>query len=128
VVTVAWLDPLKNKFMNKGVTSAIGKPKHRPGYRAPRVGEPRRHRMPLRLDKCSPEVKAVIVESRASGMTWLKTAEAASAKAGQRLSPTTVQRWYDLRIEQPQSEVSSIVPLLREIIDLLKSRLPAVKE
>lgn len=118
--------PLKNKFMTKGVTSTSGKTAA--SYRRPRTGEQRKHRMPLRIDRLSAEVKAVIVESRASGMTWLKTAEAASAKAGQRLSHTTVQRWYDLRVEQPQNDASAIVPLLREIVDLLKSRLPAVSQ
>jgi hypothetical protein len=112
--------------MTKGVTSAIGKTKHRPGYRAPRVGEPRRHRMPLLIDKLAPEIKSLIVESRASGMTWLKTAEAASAKAGQRLSHTTVQRWYDLRIEQPAREAGAVGLSLRKIENLLEQILAAV--
>lgn len=112
--------------MSKGVTSAVGKAEE--GYRKPRIGEKRTHRMPLRIDRLPAEVKAVIVESRAAGLSWIKTAEAASAKAGQHLAPTTVQRWHDLRIEQPQSTVAAIVPLLREIIDLLKSRLPAVSQ
>jgi hypothetical protein len=97
-------------------------------YRKPRTGEKRAHRMPLRIDGFPADVKAVIVESRAAGLSWSKTAEAASAKAGKHLAATTVQRWHDLRIEQPQNNVSAIVPLLREIIDLLRSRLPAVSQ
>jgi hypothetical protein len=112
--------------MAKAATSAIRKTAA--SYRHPRVGEKRQSRKPLRIDKLPAEVKAVIIESRATGMTWQETAEAASVKAGQRLSHTTVQRWYDLRVEQPQNGIGVIAPLLREIIDLLKSRLPAVSQ
>lgn len=97
------------------------------GYRNPRVGEKRKHRKPLRIDRLSAEVKATIIAARHDGMTWEQTAIAASAKAGMRLPHSTVQRWYDLRVEQANNGIGAIVPLLREIIDTLKSRLPAVK-
>ncbi|MFL6313886.1 MAG: hypothetical protein ACJ71W_17450 [Terriglobales bacterium] len=82
--------------------------------------------MPLRIDKLPAEVKSAIIDARAEGRTWKETAHAASAIAGCTLHASMVQRWYDLRIEQPQNDASAIAPLLREIIDLLKSRLPAV--
>jgi hypothetical protein len=94
-------------------------------YRRPRVGEKRKHRKPLRIDRLSAEVKGTIIAARRDGMTWEQTALAASAKAGIHLSHSTVQRWYDLRVEQSRHD-AAIAPLLREIIDLLKSRLPAV--
>jgi hypothetical protein len=96
------------------------------GYRHPRIGEKRQSRKPLRIDRLPAEVKSAIIDARAEGRTWKETAHAASVIAGCTLPPTTVQRWYDLRIEQPQRDVPAITPLLREIIDLLKSRLPAV--
>jgi hypothetical protein len=71
-------------------------------------------------------VKDEIVTARAEKKTWKETAQAASAKAGRTLPVTTVQRWYDIRVEQPQNDAAALAPLLREIIDLLKSRLPAV--
>jgi hypothetical protein len=98
------------------------------GYRHPRVGEKRQSRKPLRIDKLPAEVKSTIIDARANGMTWKETAHAASAKAGCTLPPTTVHRWYDLRVAQPQNGIGVIAPLLREIIDLLKSRLPAVSQ
>jgi hypothetical protein len=99
----------------------------REGYRHPRVGEKRQSRQPLRIDKLPAEVKSAIIAARAEGKTWKETAQAASAVAGMNLPTSMVQRWYDLRIEQPQNDASVIASLLREIIDLLKSRLPAVR-
>jgi hypothetical protein len=92
----------------------------------PRVGERRKSRRLLWIDTLPQIVKDEIVTARAERKTWKQTAQAASDKAGIALPVTTVQRWYDLRIEQPQRDASPIVPLLREIIDLLKIRLPAV--
>jgi transcriptional regulator with XRE-family HTH domain len=93
--------------------------KHRPGYRSPRTGEKRQHRMPLRIDRLPAEVKDAIIDARAAGQTWRQAAEAASTKAGQRLSTSLVQRWYDLRVEQPSKDAISkdkIVSLLEEIL------------
>jgi hypothetical protein len=95
-------------------------------YRAPRTGERRKHRKPLRIDRLPAQVKSTIIEARAAGETWKNTAAMASAASGLRLSPSVVQRWHDLRVEQPRN-TGDIAPLLREILDLLKSRLPAVQ-
>ena len=92
------------------------------GYRHPRQGEKRRHHHPLLIDRLSQEVKDVIIGARAAGETWARIAEMASAAAGRRLPRTTVQRWYDLRIEQQSAGAA-----LWEIIELLKSILKAVQ-
>jgi hypothetical protein len=73
-------------------------------------------------------VKNSIIASRAEGKTWEEIARVASAIAYKRIPKETARRWYDLRIDQPQHDASAISPLLREIIDLLKSRLPAVSQ
>lgn len=91
------------------------------GYRQPRTGEPRKHRHPLRIDRLPEAVKEVIIAARAAGETWKRIAEMASAAAGISLPRTTIQRWYDLRIEQQSTGAA-----LREIIALLKSILQAV--
>jgi hypothetical protein len=96
-------------------------------YRSPRLGERRKHRKPLRIDKLSPEVKEAIISARASGLTWKETASAASGKAGLHLSASTVQRWHDLRIEQPANEIATTNKSLGEIIRILKSILSAVQ-
>ena len=91
-------------------------------YRHPRTGQKRKQRKPLRIDRLSRGVKDAIIAARASGEAWGRVAEMASAAAGQNLSRTSVQRWYDLRIEQ-----QSIGAALREIIELLKPILKAVQ-
>jgi hypothetical protein len=98
----------------------------REGYRHPRVGEKRQSRQPLRIDKLPAEVKSAIIDARADGMTWKEAADAASAKAGLRLSPTTVSRWYDLRVEQPRREDTATETSQLKIITLLESILAAV--
>ncbi len=92
-------------------------------YRAPRLGEKRRHRKPLRIDRLTPEVKAAIIAARDSGKTWKQAAEIASLTAGEHLAASTVQRWYDLRVAQPEREVP-----LRRIVWLLEQILTAVQK
>src|SRR5579864_3550309 len=91
-------------------------------YRHPRTGEKRQQLHPLRIDRLGRGVKDVITSGRAAGETCGRVAVMASAAAGQRLSRTSVQRWYDLRIEQRSPSAA-----LREIISLLKSILSAVQ-
>jgi hypothetical protein len=97
-------------------------------YRHPRTGQKRASRRPLWIDRLPQEVRDAIVAARAEGKTWKQIAQLASEKSRCTIPVTTVQRWYDLRIEQPSSGLGAIAPLLREIIELLKSRLPAVSE
>jgi hypothetical protein len=90
------------------------------------VGEPRRCRQPLRIDKLPAEVREAIITARSAGQTWKQTADAASAKAGIKLSPSLVQRWYDLRVEQPQHDAEAIGVSLRKVERLLEQVLAAV--
>ncbi|HWF02271.1 MAG TPA: hypothetical protein VHA06_01215 [Candidatus Angelobacter sp.] len=119
---------LKKWYVRHSGVAAIKRREQRKNShsRHPRIGEKRKHRKPLRIDSLTADVKETIVAARCAGMTWAKTAEVASAKAGVRLSHSSVQRWHDLRIEQPLKDAGDVAPLLREIIALLKSRLPAV--
>jgi hypothetical protein len=96
-------------------------------YRKPLTGEKRKSRMPLRIDKLSAEVKRTIIDARAAGETWKETAAMASAASGLHLAPSVVQRWYDLRIEQPASESGFPVHLLHKIVALLELILAEVR-
>jgi hypothetical protein len=81
------------------------KGEHKPGYRPPRTGEKRAVRQPLKIDKLGQEVRDAILKARADGKTWEETAEAASKWNGEKLAPSVVHRWYDLRVAQVQREV-----------------------
>jgi hypothetical protein len=97
----------------------------RTGYRHPRIGEPRHRRQPLYIDRLAPEVRQAIVDARLAGKTWMETAKAASGKAGRHIPASTVQRWHDLRIEQPSTranESSDLLCAIKELISLLKVR------
>lgn len=92
-------------------------------YRRPRTRQPRQSQKPLRIDRLPQEVKDAIIAARASGETWKQISRMASAAAGLHLPPSSLQRWYDLRIEQQPTSLA-----LREIIALLKSILKAVSK
>jgi hypothetical protein len=96
------------------------------GYRHPRTGEKRRNHVPLRIDRLSPEVREAIIAARSAGKTWAQTAADASSKAGERLAPATVQRWYDLRVAQPETN-APVAASLRKIVRLLEQILVAVR-
>jgi hypothetical protein len=83
------------------------KGEHKPGYRAPRTGEKRKVRQPLKIDKLSQAVRDAILKARADGATWEETAELATKAnaGGLMLPPSQVHRWYDLRVEQVHREV-----------------------
>ncbi len=73
--------------------------KHKPGYKQPKVGERRRVRKPLTLDRLPPETKQKILELRTAGRTWEQVA------AELKLSPKALRNWYDLRIEQATEDI-----------------------
>ncbi|MBZ5531822.1 MAG: hypothetical protein LAO20_10350 [Acidobacteriia bacterium] len=101
--------------------------KHRPGYRPPRMGEKRRTRQPLWIDRLGQNVRDAIVEERALGKTWLQVSQAVSPLAGRRLACSTLARWFDLRIEQPQREAQGSAALLSAMLrltQLIESRFP----
>jgi hypothetical protein len=82
---------------------------HRPGYRPPRTGEKRKTRQPIRIDALPEEVRAEIQKRRAAGETWDEIAEAT------KLPPTTLKRWYDLRVDQVNAEVAAQAARAREL-------------
>lgn len=92
-------------------------------YRKPRTGEKRARRKPLRIDKLPAAVKDAIVAARNAGETWKETARIASACAGVKLAPSSVQRWHDIRIEQ----AGEANVLLRKIAALLECILEEVR-
>jgi hypothetical protein len=103
----------------------MSKGQHRPGYRQPLTGEPRKTRQPLRIDSLSQSTRDAILKARADGATWKETAELASKTAGESLAPSVVHRWYDLRVEQPAS-LSASTDLKKRtslIADLIFERL-----
>jgi hypothetical protein len=85
----------------------------------PGTGEKRKTRQPLKLDRLPREVHEEILAARAEGKTWSEIedlsrefvpwSELAPALAlqypGRKLPRTTLQRWYDLRVEQVRKEV-----------------------
>lgn len=93
-------------------------------YRAPRTGEPRRHTKPLKVDRLPAGVKETITKAREAGETWKRVSQLASAAAGTRVAPSTCQRWYDLRIDQPRNAGNV---LLRKIVSLLEDIREAVR-
>jgi DNA invertase Pin-like site-specific DNA recombinase len=72
---------------------------HKAGYHRPRTGKKRRIRLPLRIDKLPQEIRDLIQKLRAEGKTWREIGKATG------LPRTTLQRWYDLRVEQPRREI-----------------------
>jgi hypothetical protein len=113
--------------MTRAAKSDVGKRKSDAGkYRHPRTGEKRQRRSHLQIDRLPKEVKDAIISARSTGQSWKETANAASLKAGHCIPTTTVQRWYDLRVEQPAREAATNGASLSEIIRLLKSILSAV--
>lgn len=73
--------------------------KHRPGYKRPKLGERRRQRKPLAIDRLPPETREHIQALRATGHSWMDIA----AETG--LSLYKLRNWYDQRIEQALAEV-----------------------
>ncbi len=83
--------------------------KHLEKYRRPGVGQKRRQRKPLTVERLPQEVRDAILGARANGKTWAETTEAAAIAAQLlKAAPPTerqVRTWYDLRVEQVQREV-----------------------
>lgn len=98
------------------------KGEHKPGYQAPRTGEPRKVRQPLRIDKLSTGVREAILRARADGATWQEAAERASKVAGESLAASVVHRWYDLRVEQVQREVMAQAERARAIAGVFAAK------
>ncbi len=76
--------------------------------RRPKIGEPRRTRQPLRIDRLPIEARDAILRLRnQEGRTWAEIEELSHKFAGELLPATTLARWYDLRWEQVQKETQA---------------------
>ncbi len=85
----------------------------------PKTGEKRKTRQPLKMDKLPSHILDRVMAERSVGRTWEeiedmsprfeewnKTEESVRANfPGLRLPHSTLQRWYDLRVEQVKREV-----------------------
>src|SRR5574341_44576 len=76
--------------------------------RRPKIGEPRKTRQPLRIDRLPLQARDTILKLRnQEGRTWSEIEELSLGFAGERLPATTLARWYDLRWEQVQKETQA---------------------
>jgi hypothetical protein len=95
----------------------------------PKTGEKRQTRQPLKIDKLPMEVRDEIQQLRVQGKTWLEIEEL-SAKfvkwdtlptrvlelfPEMRLPHSSLQRWYDLRVDQVKTEMLADQVRAREI-------------
>lgn len=102
----------------------------------PKTGERRRTRQPLKIDKLPAELHERIQRERAAGATWEEIEEMsprfdewakvpAAAQllfVGHKLPHTTLQRWYDLRVEQVKKEMLADAERAREIAAIFAGR------
>jgi hypothetical protein len=96
--------------------------------RKPKTGEKRRARQPLKIDRLPAELRERIQAERAAGLTWeeiedissrFKEWEQVPEKVRAlfpelKLPHTTLQRWYDLRVEQVRRETMASAAKARE--------------
>ncbi|GEM_PF-1302886 len=89
--------------------------------RHPGVGQARKTRQPLRIDRLPEQWRQQLLVYRAKGCTWAEIEELSrgllwdseEAKDARRLFPelripaTTLARWYDLRVEQVNREIQA---------------------
>jgi hypothetical protein len=102
----------------------------------PKTGEKRRTRQPLKMDKLPAELLDRVIAERAAGRTWEemeelsprfeewdKTSEAIRAQfPGLRLPRVTLQRWYDIRVEQVKREMLADQVRAREIAAMFSNK------
>jgi hypothetical protein len=97
----------------------------------PRTGQKRLTRQPLKMDKLPTELLDRVMKERAAGRTWEEIEELSprfeewkntnETIQGQfpklRLPHTTLQRWYDLRVEQVRRDVMARMDRARELAE-----------
>ena len=102
----------------------------------PKTGEKRRTRQPLKMDKLPPELLDRVMHERAAGRTWSeiedlsprfdeweKTKPEIRAEFPHlRIPHSTLQRWYDLRVEQVKSEMLADQTRSREIASMFAGK------
>jgi hypothetical protein len=95
----------------------------------PKTGERRRTRQPLKLDRVPELLRDRVMQERAAGRTWMEIeelsprfeewektpAEIQAQFPGRKLPHTTLQRWYDLRVDQVKREMLADAERARSI-------------
>lgn len=79
----------------------MSKGQHLPGYKRPKTGQPRRTRQPFYINTLPAKTREGIRALRAEGKTWEQIEELSPTFSPKRLSASTLQRWFDVNIEQP---------------------------
>jgi hypothetical protein len=101
-----------------------------------KTGQKQQVRQPLKMDKLPQELLDRIMRERAEGRTWPEieemssrfdewgktSAEARAKFPGLRLPHSTLQRWYDLRVEQVKVEVLANQERARKIAALFAGK------
>ncbi len=94
----------------------------------PKTGQKRITRQPFKIDRLPMEMRERIQRERASGLTWQEIedlspqlgewekvpAEVQAKFPGRKLPVSTLQRWYDVRVEQIKKEVLEEAAKARE--------------
>ncbi|MBZ5702136.1 MAG: DUF1699 family protein [Acidobacteriia bacterium] len=98
---------------------------HRPGYKRPRTGEPRRVHQHFWINTLPAKVRDRIKELRAEGKTWEEIAELSREFSPKRLAPSVLHRWFDVHVQQParRPELGDIEKLASLIADRIFERL-----
>ncbi|MBI3405457.1 MAG: DUF3486 family protein [Acidobacteria bacterium] len=73
----------------------------------PKTGDKRIVRQPFKIDSMPPEVAEEIQKLRAAGKTWSEISDLSVKFAAERIAISTLQRWYDVRVEQVRKEIEA---------------------
>jgi hypothetical protein len=108
----------------------MSKGQHRPGYKRPLTGEPRRTRQPFWINTLPVKVRERIRELRGEGKSWQEISDLSIEFAPKRLPANTLQRWFDAHVEQPArrpdfNDIEKLAALIAErVFERLKELLP----
>jgi len=108
----------------------MSKGQHRAGYKRPRTGDPRRTRQPFWINTLPAKVRERIRELRSEGKSWQEIADLSVGFAPKHLPASTLQRWFDVHVEQPArrpefNDIEKLAGLIAErIFERLKEFLP----
>jgi hypothetical protein len=106
------------------------KGQHKPEYRRPRTGEPRKVRQHFRINALPEEVRTRIKELRDEGKTWQEIENLSAEFSPTRLPLTTLHRWFDVNVEQPArrpeiTDIDKLASLIaNRVLEGLKNPLP----
>jgi hypothetical protein len=102
----------------------------------PKTGETRKTRQPLKIDKLPVELRERIQSERAKGSTWIEIEELSpdfeewekvpgdvqQHFPGRKLPRSSLQRWYDIRVEQIQREIVAEAEKARQFAAVFAGR------